>query len=203
MNDLATQLGGIDIYLLDQALRGRIHAGQRILDAGCGNGRNLTWFLRQGYDVSAIDADAQCVAEVRSLVSELAPHLEGDRVRVGTVADLPFPDDAFDVVVAIAVDHFAKDPGQFETMLAELFRVLAPGGVFFARLASSIGLENAMQPLGNGRYRMPDGTDRYLVDLDTLLGWTERVGGTLLDPIMSSNVQGLRRMTTWVLRTAS
>jgi tellurite methyltransferase len=203
MIDLADQLGGIDIYLLDQILRGRIHAGQRILDVGCGNGRNLTWLLRQGFDVSAVDTDVDCVAHVRSLVAELAPHLDGERVHVAGVKEMPFADDAFDVVVANAVLHFARDPDHFEEMLGEVFRVLAPGGILFTRLASSIGFEEALQPLGNGRYHMPDDTDRYTVDLETLLGWTERVGGALLDPIKTTNVQGLRCITTWVLRTGS
>ncbi len=203
MTDLAEQLGGIDIYLLDQVLRGRIHEGQRILDVGCGNGRNLTYFLRQGFDVSAIDTDARSVAHVRALVAELAPRLEGDRVHVARVEDMPFADGAFDVVVANAVLHFARDPENFAEMLGEVRRVLAPGGILFARLASRIGIEDALEPIGNGRCHLPDGTDRYVVDLDQLLAWTERLGGALLDPIKTTNVQGLRCITTWVLRIAS
>ena len=47
MPSLQEQFGQIDIYLFDQLLRGRIPPGSRILDAGCGSGRNLVYFLRE------------------------------------------------------------------------------------------------------------------------------------------------------------
>jgi len=58
MTELRKQFGEIDIYLFDQLLRGRVAPGMRILDAGCGAGRNLIYFLRQGYDVFAVDRDS-------------------------------------------------------------------------------------------------------------------------------------------------
>lgn len=70
----------------------------------------------------------------------------------------------------------------------------------FTRLATSIGLEDRIVPIGSGRYRLPDGTDRYLVDEATLLSTTERLGGRLADPIKTTNVQGQRCMTTWCVR---
>ena len=83
-------------------------------------------------------------------------------------------------------------------MLAEMWRVLAPGGLFFARLATSIGLERHL-PSATGRMRLPDGSERYVVDEPTLLDWTSRLGGTLVDPIKTTNVQNMRCMTTWVM----
>ena len=65
MTDLQTLFGGIDIYLFDQLLRGRIPVGLTVLDAGCGTGRNLVYFLRNGYRVLGADSDAAAVAEVR------------------------------------------------------------------------------------------------------------------------------------------
>ncbi|MEO1368574.1 MAG: class I SAM-dependent methyltransferase, partial [Acidobacteriota bacterium] len=81
-------------------------------------------------------------------------------------------------------------------------RLLAPGGLFFARLGSSIGIENDVKPLGGGRFLQPEGSQAYLVDHDRLLTATRRLGGELLDPIKTTNVQGLRCMTTWVMRKA-
>lgn len=115
--------GQIDIYLFDQLLRGRIGPGMRILDAGCGNGRNLLYLLQ-------------------------------------------------------------------------------PGGLFFCRLASSIGLEGRGESLGGRRYRLPDRSERYLVDEPLLLELTRDLGGVLLDPLKTTVVQGQRRMTTWVVRKA-
>jgi hypothetical protein len=105
-------------------------------------------------------------------------------------------------VIASAVLHFARDDEQFDAMLEGCWRLLAPGGVFFCRLASTIGFENRVQPLdaGQHRFRLPDGTDRYLADEDSLLRHTRRLGGRLLDPIKTTVVQDQRAMTTWVVR---
>jgi hypothetical protein len=83
-------------------------------------------------------------------------------------------------------------------MLEEMWRVLAAGGLFFARLATSIGLERHL-PSATGRVRLPDGSDRFVVDEATLLSWAAKLGGTLVDPIKTTNVQQMRCMTTWVM----
>jgi SAM-dependent methyltransferase len=114
------------------------------------------------------------------------------------VESLPWPDTSFDAVIASAVLHFADDEGHFGRMVVEMWRVLAPGGLFFARLASSIGLEHEL-PAPRGRMRLPDGTDRFVVDEALLLDWTARLGGTMADPLKTTNVQHQRCMTTWCL----
>ena len=202
MSPLLEQFGAIDIYLFDQLLRGRITTHHRILDAGCGGGRNLVYLLRSGFDVRAIDASEDNVSRVRALYAQLAPKQGEDRVQVASVEDQPFADGAFDVIISNAVLHFARNDAHFEAMVSEMWRVLAPEGILFARLASDIGIETAVRSLGDGRYRLPDGSDRYLVTQSRLLALTERAGATLLDPIKTTNVQGLRCMTTWVMRLA-
>ena len=59
---------------------------------------------------------------------------------------------------------FREGRGHFSAMLRGAWRVLAPRGLFFCRLASSIGIGDRVRSIGNGRYRLPDGSDRYLVD---------------------------------------
>lgn len=196
---LLDQFGHIDIYLFDQLLRGRLAPGMRVLDAGCGTGRNLVYLLREGFDVSAADRDALAVAEARSLAASLGRPLGDDRLAVAPVERLPFTDASFDAVLSSAVLHFARDDAHFEAMLDEMWRVLAPGGLLFARLASSIGLAGAATPLGDGRFRLPDGSDRYLVDEARLMTATARLGARLLDPLKTTVVQGQRCMTTWVI----
>jgi tellurite methyltransferase len=200
MTTLQKQFGQIDIYLFDQLLKGRISPGMRILDAGCGSGRNLVYLLREGYEVYAADADAQSVESVRSLARALAPALPASNFRVEAVENMSFDDACVDVVLSNTVLHFAGDDQQFESMLLGSWRVLKPGGLFFCRLASLIGMESRFQRIEGRRYRSPDGAERYLVD-EVLLGLlTERMGGELADPLKTTVVQNQRSMTTWVLR---
>ena len=200
MTDLAAQFGPIDIYLFDQLLRGRIRRGDRIVDAGCGAGRNLTWLLREGFDVHGVDADESAIDAVRTLAARLAPALPADRLRVARVEATGFPDNFADVVLSSAVLHFARDTAQFDAMLDEMWRILRPGGLLFARLASTIGMADRMRPLGGGRYRLPDGSERYLTDETQLMTTTQRLGGSLLDPLKTTVVQDQRCMTTWVVQ---
>lgn len=197
--NLQDEFGNIDIYVFDQLLRGRIAPGMRVFDAGCGGGRNLVYLLRNGYDVCGNDADPNAITKVQSLASALAPGRAHD-FRVEAIEDTSFPPDHADVVMASAVLHFARDAAHFEAMLRAMWRTLKPGGLFFARLASTIGVADDVQPLGHGRYRLPDGSDRYLVDAATIEDWTARLSGTLLDPIKTTVVHAQRSMTTWVAR---
>lgn len=200
---LADVFGAIDIYLFDQLLRGRIRPGMRILDAGCGGGRNLAYFLRAGYPVFGVDRDPEAVAQVRALAAELAPALPAGNFRVESTEDIAFPDGGFDVVLCNAVLHFARDEAHFAAMLDAMWRVLAPGGLYFCRLASDIGMEGRFRPLGGRWFELLDGSERYLVDADLLRRETARLGGELADPIKTTVVDGMRCMTTWVARKSS
>ncbi len=199
---LLDQFGHIDIYLFDQLLRGRILPGMRVLDAACGTGRNLVYLLRHGVDVSAVDRDPQAVAMVRSLAAQLAPALSPERFRVELVERMSFNSGSMDVVLSNSVLHFARDDQHFNAMVLEMWRVLKPGGMLFCRLASSIGMEHRMQPLGGGRFLLPDGADWYLVDERRLMDLSARLGGRQLDPLKTTVVQDQRCMTTWVLGKA-
>ena len=197
-DDLRRQFGDIDIYLFDQLLRGRLDTRRRVLDAGCGAGRNLPYLLARGFDVYALDREPAAVASVTRLFEEVAPGSAGERVRLGEVEALPWPDASLDVVLSSAVLHFAADAAHFGRMVQEMWRVLAPGGLLFARLATSITIEHRIRaPVG--RVRLPDGSDRFVVDERTILQITEELGGRLLDPLKTTHVQHLRAMTTWVL----
>jgi tellurite methyltransferase len=200
MPDLQTQFGQIDIYLFDQLLRGRIRPGMRVLDAGCGSGRNLVYFFREGYEVFGVDTDANAVEYTRRLAASLAPALPADNFRVEAIEDMAFPDAFADLVLSSAVLHFARCDDHFEAMLRATWRVLKPGGLLFCRLASSIGMEHQVQRLAGRRFRLPDGSDRYLVDEELLQHFTAALGGQLADPLKTTVVQNQRCMTTWILR---
>lgn len=200
MSDLERQFGQIDIYLFDQLLRGRIRPGMRVLDAACGGGRNLVYLLQSGFEVFATDGDVQAVGAVRQLAAHLAPTLPPENFRMEPVERMSFDDDFADVVLSSAVLHFARDTAQFDAMVAEMWRVLKPGGMLFCRLASNIGMEGRVTPLGGRRFALPDGSERYLVDEVILMDLTARLGGRLLDPLKTTIVQNQRCMTTWVVR---
>lgn len=194
--ELRRQFGDIDIYLFDQILRGRFDARRRVLDAGCGDGRNLIYFLQQGFDCHGVDSAPQAIDAIRQIAARVAPRLSPTNFVVADLAHLPYPDGSMPAVICSAVLHFAEDEHQFRSVVDETWRVLAPGGLFFARLASNIGLEDVVGPAGR-QVRLPDGSDRFLVDELMLLRYTQRLGGRLADPIKTTNVQRKRCMTTW------
>ena len=198
--DLVESFGDIDIYLFDQLLRGRITPQMRLLDAGCGGGRNAHYLMRCGADVYGIDDDGRQIDRIRTLAAQLAPELPTANFVVGPLTALPWADGYFAAVICSAVLHFATDEAEFEGMVAEMWRVLDHGGVFFARLASTIGIESRVRRVHGRRHQLPDGSERFVVDEEYLLRITSALGGELLDPLKTTNVQNLRAMTTWVVR---
>jgi len=200
MTGLSDQFGAIDIYLFDQLLRGRITTGMRVLDAGCGSGRNLVYLLRQGLEVFGADSDPHALKATGHLALSIAPTLPADNFRLEAVEAMSFPDGFAHVVISSAVLHFAQSDDQFHAMLRGSWRVLKPGGLLFCRLASSIGIENQIQRILGRRFQLPDGSERYLVDEALLMKLTEQLGGQLADPLKTTVVQNQRSMTTWIVR---
>lgn len=197
--DLQEQFGQIDIYLFDQLLRGRIVPGMRIFDAGCGSGRNLVYFLREGYEVFGVDSDPRAVESTRRLAHSLSSALLAKNFRVESLEEMSFPSAFADVVLSSAVLHFARDDDHFQAMVRGAWRVLKPRGILFCRLASSIGMEHEVKRVAGRRFLLPDGSERYLVDEALLSNLTEKLGGQLADPLKTTVVQNQRCMTTWVV----
>jgi SAM-dependent methyltransferase len=196
--NIQEQFGQIDIYVFDQILRGNILPGMRVLDAGCGYGRNLVHLLRTGCEVFAIDQDEEAVEHVRQLSASLQTGLPAENFQVGSIERMPFPDEIADVVLSNSVLHFARDDRHFRAMLAELWRVLKPGGMLFCRLGSRIGMD--FQRIRGNIFLIPDGSKWYLVDEAMLLGLTKEMNAVQVDPLKTTIVQDYRCMTTWVLR---
>ncbi|MEO8623928.1 MAG: class I SAM-dependent methyltransferase [bacterium] len=202
-SSLRQMFGDIDIYLFDQLLRGRILGSATVLDAGCGRGRNLVFMMRAGMNVFGIDESIDAIEAVRKQAAEHAPGLSAAQFSVQSVHALSFRDGTMDVVISSAVLHFARNEGHFGACVDEIWRVLAPGGLLFCRLASTIGIEDQVQQVDGRRHQLPDGSTRFLVDAPFLMQTTARLGGTLVDPLKTTVVQDMRAMTTWVLRKPS
>jgi SAM-dependent methyltransferase len=192
------QFGQIDIYVFDQILRGNILPGMVVLDAGCGYGRNLVHLLREGCKVFALDQDTEGVEHVLRLSASLQTGLPAENFQVGPIEKMPFPDDFADVVLANSVLHFARDDHHFRAMLAEMWRVLKPGGMLFCRLGSRIGMD--FERIRGNIFLIPDGSKWFLVDQQMLLDLTEEMNAVQVDPLKTTIVQDYRCMTTWVLR---
>jgi SAM-dependent methyltransferase len=192
------QFGQIDIYVFDQILRGNIDGGMRVLDAGCGYGRNLVYLLRAGCEVYAVDADAAGIEHVRRLSTALGTGLPETNFRLGRLEEIPFEDALLDVVICNSVLHFSRDEEQFRAILGQLWRVLRPGGMLFCRLGSRIGMD--FEEVRPGVFRVGDGSEWFLVDEEMLLGLTEELNAVLVDPLKTTIVQDYRCMTTWVTR---
>jgi 2-polyprenyl-3-methyl-5-hydroxy-6-metoxy-1,4-benzoquinol methylase len=192
------QFGRIDIYVFDQILRGNIRQGMKVLDAGCGGGRNIVYLLSEGLEVYAVDQSPEAVQTVRGMAALLAPSLPAENFWVAAVEQMPFQDGFADVVICNSVLHFAKDDEHFVAMIAELWRVLKPGGMLFCRLGSTIGME--FERLRGNVFRVGDGQEWLLVNEAMLMRLTREMGGELVDPLKTTVVQNHRCMTTWVVR---
>lgn len=171
----------------------------KLLDAGCGGGRNLTYFFNTGFDVSGVDQSPAAIAKIQSLAATLAPNLPSENFRVEAVEKMSFGDSTFDLVLSSAVLHFARDENHWRQMVREMWRVLRPGGIFFARLASTIGIDE-IRLIEGRRYDLPDGSERFLVDEEMLLRETESIGGQWLEPFKTVVVQHQRAMSNWIVR---
>ena len=174
----------------------------RILDAGCGHGRNLVYLLQQGFEIFGADSDPRAIDAVRHLAQSLAPTLPANNFRAEPIEAMSFANAFADIAISSAVLHFARDDQQFEAMLHGTWRILKPGGLFFCRLASSIGIEDQVKCITGRRFLLPDGSERYLVNEALLVKLTNDLGGQLTDPLKTTVVQNQRSMTTWVMRKA-
>ena len=192
------QFGQIDIYVFDQILRGNIAPGMRVLDAGCGYGRNLVHLLRVGCEVFALDLNADGVEHVRKLSASLETGLPPENFQVGSIEEMPFPDGLADVVICSSVLHFSRNDEQFHEMIERLWRALKPGGMLFCRLGSRIGMN--FEHVEGNIFVVGDGSKWYLVDEEMLMHLTDDLDAVLVDPLKTTIVQDYRCMTTWVIR---
>lgn len=195
MESISQLLGNTDIYLLNQIMKGRYALSDVILDAGAGAGRNLHWFAREGFQIFGTDRNPEAVEILR----QNYPGFLVDRFQVAPVEKLPFPDAFFNHVISSAVLHFAENAAHFEQMFAEMLRVLHPGGSLFIRTATNVGLAEKMIPLGNGRFTMPDGSDRFLLTRTELDNLMQQHKLHFLEPFKTVLVDELRSMSVVVL----
>lgn len=193
-------LGNIDLYLLDQLLKGRFNPSMKILDAGCGEGRNLVYFLQNNYEVAGIDSNPGAIKMLQFVARSLNPSLGTENFIEGKIEAMPYQDEEFDVLICSAVLHFAEDHQHFESMLKEISRVTKKQGLIFIRTASSIGIEDKLGESSNGVYTIPDGSRRYLIHRSHVDEIPEKYNLEFIEPFKTVNVADKRCMSNLMLR---
>ncbi len=193
VKELNHELGNIDIYLLDQILKDRFTPEMRILDAGCGEGRNLQWFLNNHFNVYGIDANPDAVVMLQFIVKTNHPDYHHENFIHATIEQSPFPDHFFDAVISSAVLHFSEDEDHFREMFHSMLRQLKTGGIFFMRSATLFGI-NPVAELKPGVYRLRDDQVRFLISpqlvayMGEYIEWIEPVKSVIVNHIHSMGV---------------
>lgn len=189
-------LGETDIYLIDQIMKSRYNAGDKILDAGCGTGRNMHWFLQTNMEISGIDNNEEAIRQLKSAYPTLPAH----RFHISPVEKMPFPDNYFDHIISSAVLHFASSTTHFKDMFAEMVRVVKSAGSIFIRMTTDIGIEKKVILISNGVYTIPDSSTRFLLTRPLLAQCIQEHKLSLAEPLKTVNVDDLRCMCTLVLQ---
>lgn len=194
-NSIQQLVGETDIYLIDQIMKGRYKPDDKILDAGCGNGRNMQWFLQNNYSIFGFDKNEEIISQLKN------KHLEAaERFTVSTVEETKFTDNFFDHIICSAVLHFASSTVHFEKMLSELVRILKPKGSLFIRMTSDIGIEDSVHPISDGVYLIPDGSKRFLLNRSLIEKSLRQNNLSFIEPLKTVNVNDERCMSTLILQ---
>jgi len=195
VKNLKENIDEIDIYLIDQILKERYQPGEKILDAGCGNGRNLKWFYNNDFKIYGTDINSDRIKSCQ----ELYPN-QKKNFSVASVEESKFVSNSFNHVICNAVLHFAKNLSHYLKMFEELLRILKPQGSLFIRIASNFGIENQVELIGDGVYKLPDGSTRFLLTQEIVEQIENRTDITFLENVKTTIVHNQRSMTTLVLK---
>jgi SAM-dependent methyltransferase len=171
----------------------------KILDVGCGEGRNAVYFLQKNYSIFGIDPNELAIQYCRYLAKSIDLQTDIHRFQVGDGADIPFHAASFNAVISSAVLHFAEGHAHFWQMISEIHRILKPGGIFWMRTSTGFGniLEES-QDLGDGKYELPDGSERYVL-LPEGLQQLEQMGFHFLEAPKTVLVYGQREMGVFLM----
>lgn len=194
-HQLLSLLQRIDIYLLDQILKGRFSLNDEILDAGCGDGRNIAWLVKHGYKVTVMDKSPEALEQL--VKNTMLPK---SKAFATTIEEMPFDKEQFDKIICSAVLHFAEGHEHFHQMFYSLIRVLKTGGMIFIRMTSDIGIEDKVKNLGCGVFHLPDNTDRYLLTRTGFIELLQKYKLMLVEPLKTVNVNDKRCMSTLMLK---
>jgi 2-polyprenyl-3-methyl-5-hydroxy-6-metoxy-1,4-benzoquinol methylase len=187
------ELGNVDVYVIDQLLKGAIHNKLRLLDAGCGSGRNFSYFANNNFNITGIDPIEE---HIRNLKSQF-PNLN-NQLSPSSIEDF-LPKQSFDYIICNAVLHFAQNHDHFDQMFEKLLSFLEKDGTLFIRMTTDHGLDN-LAHRDTGVHDLPDGSTRYLINRKKISELCDRHQVSLVAPFKTVLVEDWRSMATIVLK---
>lgn len=128
---------------------------KKILDLGCGDGRNIILLNNLGMDVSAVEITDSICNAVKTRMKE---HFGIDlNIKVGRNNNIPFADNEFDYLLSAAALYYVDENDNFDINLKEALRVLKKGGILIATLPhpDTFILKGAIE-LGDNHFRITD-----------------------------------------------
>ena len=133
----------------------------RLLEIGCGQGRNIIPFLNLEKDIYGIDMDEKNVALCKLIATSLGR--DPSFFSKANARMLPFENDFFDAIINCRVMHFAKNGHDFKQQWKEQFRVLKKGGFLYVCTDTSINNEEIVQSTDGERSWFNDQSKRILL----------------------------------------
>ncbi|MGM0579363.1 MAG: class I SAM-dependent methyltransferase [Bacteroidota bacterium] len=197
---LNNELGNIDLYWLDFILKGYLPDNAKILDAGCGEGRNLTFCFKNGMDVFGIDQNPEAINLLKLLAKKYKLKDIDARFQVMKLDKILFPSLTFDVVICSAVLHFAKNTDQFEKMVKEIVRLLKPNGKIFIRTMTDRYIPKKTLDLENNIFQFPPEQMRFVTNADTFVDYLRKLGLELIEPYKEIVVENKHTMGTFMFQ---
>ena len=197
---LNSELGNIDLFLLDQLLKGRVSENDRILDAGCGEGRNLLYFLRNNYKVHAVDPNPSAIKMVQMHARTLGSTIPATNFLCTTIEESPYEAGYFDVVFCFSLLHHSTSAADFHNKVRSLLGMLKDKGTLLLKMEALKGVEDGVVQLESGLFNLPDGSSRYLMTNSDIKWITAECGMKQLEPVKIEMIENQRSYGYLVLQ---
>lgn len=152
----------------------------RALDLGCGGGRHSELLASHGFATSAVDINVSMLEATRHRLNNA--HLEVD-IRKGSIIDIPYDAESFDIIIATGVLHQARSVTEYQDAVTDLSRVLKPGGYVLLNIFTNTAWDDSYTRVGNSKYvvRTKENLLMTLLPKDKFVSLMLRNGMQLVD----------------------